>query len=64
MEPILNIGLPVFAIVGAGFMCGVRGILGEDSSVALNSFVYWVALPAMLFRAMATVDLAPVLGLC
>lgn len=57
MEPILNIVLPVFAIVGAGYLCGVRGILGEDSSVALNSFVYWVALPAMLFRAMANVDL-------
>lgn len=57
MEPILNIVLPVFAIVGAGYLCGVRGILGEDSSVALNSFVYWVALPAMLFRAMAKVDL-------
>lgn len=57
MEAILNIVLPVFAIVGAGYLCGVRGILGEDSSVALNSFVYWVALPAMLFRAMANVDL-------
>lgn len=57
MEPILNIVLPVFAIVSAGYLCGVRGILGEDSSVALNSFVYWVALPAMLFRAMANVDL-------
>lgn len=57
MEPILNIVLPVFAIVGAGYLCGVRGILGEDSSAALNSFVYWVALPAMLFRAMANVDL-------
>jgi len=57
MEPIINIVLPVFAIVGAGYICGARGILGEDSSVALNRFVYWVALPAMLFRAMAMVDL-------
>jgi len=57
MEPILNIVLPVFAIVAAGYLCGARGLLGEDSSVALNRFVYWVALPAMLFRAMATVDL-------
>ncbi|MDF1719302.1 MAG: AEC family transporter [Minwuia sp.] len=57
MEPIINIVLPVFAIVAAGYLCGARGLLGEDSSVALNRFVYWVALPAMLFRAMATVDL-------
>lgn len=57
MEPIVNIVLPVFAIVGAGYLCGRRGLLGDDSSRALNSFVYWVALPALLFRAMATVDL-------
>ncbi|WP_164516629.1 AEC family transporter [Minwuia thermotolerans] len=57
MEPIVNIVLPVFAIVAAGYLCGRRGLLGDDSSRALNSFVYWVALPALLFRAMATVDL-------
>lgn len=56
VEPILNIVLPVFAIVAAGYACGARKLLGEESSVALNGFVYWVALPAMLFRAMATVD--------
>lgn len=56
MEPIINIVLPVFAIVGAGYLCGVRKLLGEESSAALNGFVYWVALPAMLFRAMATVE--------
>lgn len=56
MEPIVNIVLPVFAIVGAGYLCGAGKLLGEESSAALNGFVYWVALPAMLFRAMATVD--------
>jgi len=56
MEPIINIVLPVFAIVGAGYLCGVRKLLGEESSAALNGFVYWVALPAMLFRAMVTVE--------
>lgn len=58
MEPIVNIVLPVFAIVGAGYLCGLRKLLGDDSSRALNSFVYWVALPALLFRALATVDIA------
>lgn len=60
VEPILNIVLPVFAIVATGYFCGRRGLLGDDSSRALNSFVYWVALPALLFRAMATVDVARV----
>ncbi|WP_416900017.1 MAG: AEC family transporter [Minwuia sp.] len=58
MEPILNIVLPVFAIVAAGYACGAGKVLGEESSAALNGFVYWVALPAMLFRAMATVEVA------
>lgn len=55
--------LPVFAIVAAGYLCGARGLLGEDSSEALNRFVYWVALPALLFRAMAGVDFGTVLNL-
>lgn len=57
MDAIINIVLPIFAIIGAGYLCGRYGVLGEDSSSSLNLFVYWVALPALLFRAMATVDL-------
>ena len=62
MEPLVEIVLPVFAIVAAGYLCGARGLLGEDSSEALNRFVYWVALPALLFRAMAGVDLETLLN--
>ena len=62
MEPLVDIVLPVFAIVAAGYLCGARGLLGEESSEALNLFVYWVALPALLFRAMASVDLATVVN--
>lgn len=60
MEPLLDIVLPVFGIVGAGYLCGARRLLGDESSAALNLFVYWVALPALLFRAMAGVDLGRV----
>ena len=60
MQPLLDIVLPVFAIIGVGFLCGARRLLGEASSAALNLFVYWVALPALVFRAMAAVDLARV----
>jgi malonate transporter len=57
MQPILDIVLPVFGIIAAGYICGYRGLLGEDASSALNQFVYWVALPALLFKAMASVSL-------
>lgn len=63
MEPLVDIVLPVFAIVAAGYFCGARGILGGESSEALNRFVYYVALPALLFRAMAGVDFETVLNL-
>ncbi len=60
MQPLFDIVLPVFAIIGAGYLCGARRLLGPESSAALNLFVYWVALPALVFRALATVDLARV----
>ncbi|MEQ8666735.1 MAG: AEC family transporter [Rhodospirillales bacterium] len=53
MTPILNVVLPVFGIIAAGYLCGRLRVLGQGSSEALNAFVYWVALPALLFHAMA-----------
>lgn len=60
MQALFDIVLPVFAIVASGYLCGKRNLLGPESSEALNAFVYWVALPALLFSAMARVDLAQV----
>ena len=60
MEPIFNVVLPVFGIIAAGYVAGRRGLLGEASSEALNRFVYWVALPVLLFKAMATVEIGTV----
>ncbi len=60
MTALFDIVLPVFAIVASGYICGWRSLLGPESSEALNAFVYWVALPALLFKAMANVELAEV----
>lgn len=60
MELLLTIVFPIFGIVAAGFICGRFGLLGADSSEALNRFVYWVALPSLLFGVMAKVDIASV----
>ncbi|MEZ5826191.1 MAG: AEC family transporter [Geminicoccaceae bacterium] len=60
MQALFDVVLPVFAIVAAGYACGWKRLLGGESSEALNGFVYWVALPALLFKAMASVDLAEV----
>ena len=63
MQALFDIVLPIFAIVASGYLCGYRNILGPESSQALNAFVYWVAIPALLFNAMANVDLAQVYNL-
>ena len=45
--------LPIFALILAGVLCARRGILGPHATDSLNGFVVWLALPALLFGAMA-----------
>jgi hypothetical protein len=40
MIAIVNVVLPVFGIILAGYLCGRFRVLGEASSEALNRFVY------------------------
>lgn len=63
MGPILNVVFPIFAIMAAGYAAGRFGILGKESSEALNRFVYFVALPALFFVSMARVSLDQVFNL-
>lgn len=44
---------PIFALIGTGFAFGRLRGLGPEAVSLLNSFVVWLALPALLFRAMA-----------
>lgn len=60
MTPVLNVVLPVFAIILAGYLSGRRALLGDANSDALNRFVYWMALPALLFGSMARVPVRDV----
>ncbi|WP_207455202.1 AEC family transporter [Azospirillum sp. SYSU D00513] len=62
MSAVLNVALPVFAIILAGILSGRTGILGAASSEALNKFVYWVALPPVLFLGTARRSLAEILN--
>ncbi len=54
MSSILNVVLPVFGLILAGFICRRTGCLGETASAELNRFVVWLALPALLFKVTAT----------
>ncbi len=51
--PVLSIALPVFGLILIGGIVGRGGFLGHDATGALNMFVVYLALPAVLFQAMA-----------
>jgi malonate transporter len=57
MNALLTIILPLFAIIGCGYAAGRVKLLGEAATEALNAFVYYFALPALFFRAMAVTPL-------
>lgn len=54
MSSIINVVLPVFGLILAGYLCRRTGRLGETASGEINRFVVWLALPALLFQATAT----------
>ena len=53
MQAVLNVALPVFGIILCGYLAGRVKLLGATSSEALNAFVYWFALPPLIFIGMA-----------
>ncbi len=56
MSDIINIILPVFALIGLGYLVAVTGILAMDVSEAVAKFVFVVAIPALLMKTLATAD--------
>src|SRR5580698_8677943 len=55
MQLVFDAVFPVFALIFTGFLCARRGILGPVATESLNNFVVWLALPALLFQAMAKI---------
>jgi len=49
----LNTTLPLFALIGCGYAAGRFRVLSPAGIGGLNTFVYYFALPAMLFRVMS-----------
>ena len=61
MESVPNVGVPVFAIVLAGYICGRIRIFGELAAEALNGFVYWLAFAVLIFLSLSQVPVDRVL---
>lgn len=51
METTLNIILPVFGLVVCGYLVGRTKILTEEGIEGLTSFVFYVAVPILMFRS-------------
>ncbi len=54
IDVFFNAVLPVFAVVAVGFAFGRAGIFNFQSALAINQFVFFAALPLLLFRLIAT----------
>lgn len=54
MLRVLEVTLPVFALVFCGYFGQRGGLLPSQAVQGLNAFVFYFALPAMLFRVIAT----------
>ncbi|WP_439859573.1 AEC family transporter [Pseudomonas sp. MBLB4136] len=54
MASVLDVLLPIFALILAGYLCRRLGVLGPSAASEINRMVVWLCLPALLFEATAT----------
>ncbi|MYN12508.1 AEC family transporter [Pusillimonas sp. TS35] len=55
MDIIVSAVFPLFALILIGYVAGRRRLLGGTAVESLNTFVVWMALPALLFQSMAQI---------
>ena len=58
MQAILNVALPIFGVILAGYLAGRWRILGGEATTALNAFVSYFALPVLFFGTLARTPVA------
>lgn len=63
MQLLLNIVLPVFAIIFAGWFAIRSEILDKSAAKILNNYVYFFAVPPMLFLATAKAPVAEIINI-
>ena len=57
-QAIVDIIVPLFAIMLAGYLAGRAGLLSESASDALNRFVFTVSFPALVFISLSKVSVS------
>lgn len=54
MSSVLNVLLPIFALILVGYVCRRTNRLGPTAASEINRMVVWLCLPALLFTSTAT----------
>jgi len=57
---LLDVVMPVFLVIGGGFLAARFKVLSLETFDSVMRFVQQIAVPALLFRAVSTLDLAAV----
>ncbi|MGI9523609.1 MAG: AEC family transporter [Hyphomicrobiaceae bacterium] len=57
MDQAFAIVVPIFTLIGVGYLAGRGNWIGESASQGLSNFTFNLAIPALLFRTMATAAL-------
>lgn len=57
-QSLIDVILPVFLVIGAGYLATLRGVLSEDHIEGVMKFAQGFAIPCLLFKAMAELDLS------
>ena len=60
MQAVLNAALPIFALIGLGFLCGRFGVFTREATDSINRFAIYLALPALIFTTMARITPAEI----
>ena len=60
MLTVFEVTLPVFGLVFCGWLAARRRMLSDEAVAGINAFVFWFALPAMLFRAVSAHPVAQI----
>lgn len=57
MQALLDVILPVFLVIGAGYLTVWRGVISEGTIDGLMSYTQTIAIPVLLFKAISTLSL-------
>ncbi|AML51681.1 AEC family transporter [Falsihalocynthiibacter arcticus] len=57
MQALIDVILPVFLVIGAGYLVVWKKLFSDDGVDALMRFTQYFAIPCLLFRAISTLDL-------